>query len=105
MILMRFDNEIKFYSESQQHYDPETSDYVGDIELIDTIFANVTDIGIDRGMALFGKMDTGSKIIRLINLPKGAWSYLTIDDDPKHYVLRSQIDHHHYSLIVGENHG
>lgn len=84
---MRFNDTVKFYSESNRRYNPETSQYEGGITLVDEIKANVTDVGIDREAKLFGKIDDERKIVRLSRSIQGTWSYLTINDGPIHYAL------------------
>lgn len=84
---MRFNDTVRFYSESSRHYNPETSQYEGGTTLVDEIKANVTDVGIDREAKLFGNIDDERKIVRLSRSIKGSWSYLTINDGSTHYAL------------------
>lgn len=100
---MRLNSEVKFYDQTKQHYNPDTSQYEGGETLVATVMANVTDIGTNRSNELFGKLDANSKVVRMIEPVKFVWSYLTIDDDPTHYV--QQTDRRplkNATLIVGE---
>ncbi|GBG94644.1 hypothetical protein LFYK43_11030 [Ligilactobacillus salitolerans] len=100
---MRFNNNVKFYSEVAEHYDPEVGHYVGGEELVAELIANVTDLGTNRSAQLFGNVDTRAQVIRLA-CPVGAvWSYCTIDDSSTQYVqttVRDPLKAH--TLIVGE---
>lgn len=103
---MRFDSNIKFYSESEEHYDPSVGDYVGGSELVHEAIANVTDVGTDRSQAVYGDVTTRQQVIRLA-FPVGvSWSYCLIDDDITEYIQttkRNPLKAH--TLIVGERHG
>lgn len=100
---MIFDHKIKFYSESKRKYNPHTSNYEGTTELVATRYGNVTDIGTNRSVELFGKYDQQAKTIRFSEPVTVSWSYLTIDDSPVKYRLNTE---RHplkgVSLIVGE---
>ena len=100
---MRFNNNVKFYSEEAEHYDPVSGEYVGGEKLVAELIANVTDLGTDRATALFGDVNHSAQVIRLA-VPVGAvWSYCLIDDDSTKYVqmaARNPLKAH--TLIVGE---
>lgn len=100
---MRFDSNIKFYSDSEEHYDPVVGDYVGGVKLVGEEIANVTEVGTDRSRLIFGDITTKAIIIRFANDIDYKWAYLTIDGSDKQYVIdtsRQQLKG--YSLIVGE---
>lgn len=100
---MRFDNNVKFYSETEEHYDPTVGDYVGGEQLVAEAIANVTDVGTDRSQALFGDVTNNRLVIRLACPVGVSWSYCLIDDDTKQYVQvteRNPLKAH--TLIVGE---
>ncbi|WP_273715074.1 hypothetical protein [Leuconostoc mesenteroides] len=40
---MRFPDNIQFYSNVKEHYDPKVGDYVGGPELVGEAIANVTE--------------------------------------------------------------
>ena len=100
---MRLTNEVKFYNQTERHYNPNTSQYEGGEMLVDTVMANVTDVGTNRSVELFGKYDANSKVVRLIEPIDKVWSYLTIDDDSTRYVLQTTRQPlKNTTLIVGE---
>jgi hypothetical protein len=103
---MRFTTEVKFYSESKQHYDPDTSQMVGGEELVADVFANVTDMGTTKKFELFGALNTNIKVIRLVEPLEVSWSYCLIGDSSAKYIQQTEIVPIKSStLIVGENHG
>lgn len=100
---MRFDNNVKFYSESEEHYDPVVGDYVGGVKLVHQAIANVTDVGTDRSQAVFGDVTARQQVIRLACPVGVSWSYCLIDDDMTEYIqttMRNPLKAH--TLIVGE---
>lgn len=98
---MRFDTVIKFY-DSKRVYNPDMSRYEGGLVCVKSMLANVTDIGVTRSVKLFGKIDTQSKVIRLMHDINFKWSYLTIGDDEQHYMQLTKRDPLlNHTLIVG----
>ena len=51
---MLFDHYAYFYSKAERKYNPHTHQYEGEIKLIDSMPANVTDVGTNRSVQLFG---------------------------------------------------
>lgn len=100
---MRMDQKISFYSEKGRKYNPHTSKYEGGPKLVATRYGNVTDVGTNRSVELFGKYDERAKAIRFSEPVTPNWSYLTIGDNQVKYRLRTE---RHplkgVSLIVGE---
>lgn len=100
---MRMDSKISFYSESKRRYNPHASKYEGGTELVATRYGNVTDVGTNRSVELFGKYDQRAKTIRFSEPVTVSWSYLTIDDSPVKYRLNTERRPlKGVSLIVGE---
>lgn len=99
---MRLDTVVKFYSESERHYDPKAHGYVGGVTLVATVMANVTELGTNRSMELLGSYTANSKVVRLGSAPE-KWSYLKIGDIDKKYRLQtSRQTQKMTSLLVGE---
>ncbi len=78
---MRYTDEITFVKESSEsHYDPDLGEYVeGEPKRISTL-ANVTDLGTDRSVKVFGDIRQGAKVIRtmpLFSLPE--FDHIEID--------------------------
>ena len=99
---MRLESTVKFWSESAEHYVPGVG-YEGGVTLVATTLANVTDVGTNRSAEVFGDVKTANKVIRLLRPVAAEWSYLTIDDDAKHYKAVTSRDlSHGTTLIVGD---
>ncbi|MCD7130556.1 hypothetical protein LTY36_05040 [Limosilactobacillus agrestis] len=103
---MRYNHEIKFFSEGKRKYNPVTSQYDGSSELIADVMGNVTDVGADRTVQLFGNIVQGVKVVRLVEPIENVWAYLTIDDKPTKYRMRTTtIPLKNVSILVGEDVG
>ena len=98
---MRLDTVVKFYSESERHYDPKTHGYVGGVTLVATVMANVTELGTNRSMELLGSYTANSKVVRLVGSVPQKWSYLMIGDK-KYRLQTSRQTQKMTSLLVGE---
>lgn len=62
---MRYLDKVVFIKKMDSYYDPELGEHV-DGELKETILdCNVTDLGSERSVALFGDVQEKSKVIRL----------------------------------------
>ena len=104
--VVRYNNVIKFYSKGDKRYNFQTSKVEGTPKLLYEAMGNVTDLGVDRSKNLLDSIVQGAKVIRLIEPVNIKWSYLTIDDSPKKYHLRTALKPlNNYSLLVGEDVG
>lgn len=106
MIAVRYNHEIKFFDEGKQKYNPVTSQYDSGSEVVADVMGNVTDVGADRSVNLFGSIVQGVKIIRIIEPIEKKWAYLTIDDGSTKYRMRTTtIPLKNVSILVGEDIG
>ena len=106
VIVVRYNNVIRFYSEGKRRYNFQTSQSEGAPVLLLEVMGNVTDMGADRSKNLLDSITQGAKVVRLVEPVDVKWSYLTIDDSPKKYRLRTVIKPlKNYSLLVGEDVG
>lgn len=106
VIVVRYNSVIKFYSEGVKRYNFQTSKSEGYPQLLLEVMGNVTDMGVDRSKNLLDSIVQGAKVIRLVEPVTVKWSYLTIDDSPKKYRMRTVIKPlKGYSMIVGEDVG
>ncbi|MDT2770495.1 hypothetical protein P7H46_06510 [Enterococcus pseudoavium] len=100
---MRYTDEITFVKESSEsHYDPDLGEWVdGEAKRTGTV-ANVTDLGTERSVKVFGDVREGAKVIRtmpLFSLPE--FDHIEIDGKTfKETTARNPSGRH--SLIVQE---
>ena len=78
---MRYDTDVTFIKNSESsHYDPDLGEWIEDEPERITVGANVTDLGTNRSVALFGSIKQGAKVIRtqpLFEVPK--WDVIEIN--------------------------
>lgn len=104
---MRKTQIIKFYYQDENSYDPYSDeDTPTEPKLVAKRYANVTDVGTNRLVELFSRLDQNAKVIRLESSVNDSWSYLTIDDCPIKYRLETcRKPLKGTTLIVGEASG
>ncbi|MFB5454905.1 hypothetical protein ACE40W_05255 [Enterococcus avium] len=100
---MRYTDEITFVKESSEsHYDPESGEWVDGEAKRTVTDANVTDLGTERSVKVFGDVREGAKVIRtmpLFSLPE--FDHIEIDSKTfKETTVRNPSGRH--SLIVQE---
>lgn len=100
---MRYPDEITFVKESSEsHYDPDLGEWVENEPNRKDALVNVTDLGTERSVKLFGDIREGAKVIRtmpLFVLPE--FDYIEIDGKTfKETTARNPSGRH--SLIVQE---
>lgn len=101
---MRFDQVITFHTGTPV-YNPTTGKY-DESDAPFKLLGNVTDVGTNRSIELFGKVDTSNKVIRLASPITKNWTYLTLPNDTAHLVkVTSRQPLKGNTLIVGEDHG
>ena len=101
---MLLNSEITFWSEDDS-YNPKTHEY-GETKKVAVFMANVTDLGTNRSVELFGTYDSTAKVIRMVEPINEPWSYLTIGDSQIHYILQTaRKPLQNATLIVGETNG
>ena len=104
---MRKTQTIKFYYQDENSYDPYSDeDTPTEPKLVAKRYANVTDVGTNRLIELFSKLDQNAKVVRLDAPVNELWSYLTIDDGS--IKCRLEIQRQPLkgtTLIVGEDNG
>jgi hypothetical protein len=100
---LRYTDEITFVENSEgSHYDPDLGEWVDDEPTRTATDANVTDLGTNRSVTLFGSIKQGAKVIRtqpLFVIPK--WD--TIEIEGKSYQLTTErVPLERNTLIVEE---
>lgn len=104
---MRKTQIIKFYYQDENSYNPYLDeDTPAEPKLVAKRYANVTDVGTNRLVELFSKLNQNAKVVRLDSPVNELWSYLTIDDGSIKYRLEIQRQPlKGTTLIVGEDNG
>lgn len=76
---MRYDKKIIFVKREEGKYNPDLGEYEDDKDVETVKRANVTDLGIDRSVVLFGSVEEGAKVIRLLRHYRNDWDFILID--------------------------
>ncbi|EOH38808.1 hypothetical protein [Enterococcus faecium] len=78
---MRYDTKVLFIKNGEgSHYDPDLGEWIEDEPTITATEANVTDLGTNRSVAIFGSVEEGAKVIRtqpLFSIP--TFDYIEIE--------------------------
>ena len=79
---MRYDCPIVFVrNDPEARYDPETGTWIENLPDDIETEANVTDLGTDRSVVVFGDIKQGAKVIRtqpLFDIPE--WDFIKIEE-------------------------
>lgn len=103
---MRYDTVVSFFKSADGKYNPRTHKHNSEPIFVDSIFANVTDLGLKNQVQLLGGIKQGSKTIRFKEKIATDWDYLTIDGDDRKYRFISSLSvQKGYAVIVGEDVG
>lgn len=100
---MRYDTEVHFIRKSEKdRYDAETGEWVSNDPTVTTTEANVTDLGTESSIKVFGDIKQGAKVIRtqpLFVIPE--WDTVKINE-VSYKLLTSRIPLCRNSLVVQE---
>ena len=98
---MRYDKRIYFIRKSQEEYDPIKGEWVGGATYAVPKMANVTDLGSERSVAMFGNVMEDALTVRLLNRYREPFDTVRIDGT--HYsVIKDLKLRHKHTLIVKE---
>lgn len=103
---MRYDTIVSFFKNADGKYNPRTHKHNSEPILVDSFFANVTDLGLKNQVQLLGGIEQGSKTVRMPEKISQDWDYMTIDGDDRKYRFISSLSvQKGYAVIVGEDVG
>lgn len=103
---MRYDTIVSFFRDADGKYNPRTHKHNSEPIFVDSVFANVTDLGLKNQVQLLGGIEQGSKTVRMSENVNQDWDYMTIDGDEHKYRFVSSIAVlKGYAMIVGEDVG
>ena len=103
---MRYDTIVSFFRDADGKYNPRTHKHNSEPIFVDSVFANVTDLGLKNQVQLLGGIKQGTKTVRLKEKVATNWNYLTIDGDDRKYRFISSLNvQKGYTVIVGEDVG
>lgn len=103
---MRYDTIVSFFKEADGKYNPRTHKHNSEPIFVDSIFANITDLGLKNQVQLLGGIKQGSKTVRMLENLSKDWDYMTIDGDDRKYRFISSLNMSKgYAMIVGEDVG
>lgn len=98
---MRYDKRIYFIRKLQEEYDPIKGEWVGGGTYALPKYANVTDLGSERSVALFGNVMENALTVRLLNRYKEPFDTIRIDGT--HYSVIKDLNlRRKHTLIVKE---
>lgn len=101
-IVLKYTDEITLVKKGSSYYDPDLGEHIEQLPIKKTTSANVTDIGTNRSVTLFGSIKQGAKVIRtmpLFVMPE--WDH--IEFEGKTYQLMTErVPSQRHMLIVEE---
>ena len=98
---MRYDKRIYFVRKSQEEYDPIKGEWIGGATYAVPKMANVTDLGSERSLAMFGNVMEDALTVRLLHRYREPFDTIRIDN--VHYsVIKDLKLRHKQTLIVKE---
>ena len=98
---MRYDQTIIFIHETDGYYDFDLGEHVSGIVTQTPMKANVTDLGAEMSVKLFGSIKEGALVVRLLRHYTQPYDYLMIDG-VSYELLKEQKLRHKHTLIVRE---
>lgn len=97
---MRYDKRIIFVRETEGGLNPSTGNHEEGELIKTTLPCNISSLGVDRSVQLFGEIDTSVIVVRLRRVYDIPFDYALVDD--KEYHVKRHIPHDYESVFYLE---
>ena len=98
---MRYDIPVVFVKQTEGHYDYDLGEHVDGQREESVLLANVTDLGTERTVTIFGHVKENARVVRLLRRYESKFDYIEIEGI-SYTVLKPQDLRHKQTLIVQE---
>lgn len=98
---MRYDIPVVFVKQTEGHYDYDLGEHVDGQRQETAMLANVTDLGSERTVNIFGDVKESARVVRLLGRYEDKFDQIEIEGVP-YTVMKIQNLRHKQSLIVQE---
>ena len=98
---MRYDIPVVFVKQTEGHYDYDLGEHVEGQRQETAMLANVTDLGSERTVNIFGDVKENARVVRLLGHYEGMFDHIEIED-VSYTVLKTQNLRYKQTLIVQE---
>lgn len=98
---MRYDVPVVFVTQTEGHYDYDLGEYVDGQREEAVLLANVTDLGTERTVSIFGDVKENARVVRLMGRYEVDFDLIEIEGVP-YTVLKTQNLRYKQTLIVQE---
>lgn len=97
---MRYNRRVTFVTEAEGGFNPVTGNHEEGSLNKTTLPCNISSLGVDRSMQLFGEIDTSVVVVRLQRKHSDPFDYALIDG--KAYYVKRHIPHDYESVFYME---
>lgn len=101
---MRYSDRISFITEKEGGYNPNTGEHDEAVKTSDVKACNITPIGVERSVQLFGEIDTGIIVARLQRPYNKVFDYVEIPEGQYkgEYRIKEHVPHRVKSVFYLE---
>ena len=98
---MRYDIPVTFVKQTDVHYDYDLGEHVDGQREETVLLANVTDLGTERTVNIFGDVKENARVVRLMGRYEVDFDLIEIEGVP-YTILKTQNLRYKQTLIVQE---
>lgn len=101
---MRYSDRISFVTEKEGGYNPDTGEHDEAVKTSDVKACNITPIGVERSVQLFGEVDTSIIVARLQRPYNKTFDYVEVPDGQNkgEYRIKEHVPHRVKSVFYLE---